>query len=221
MSFNPFQLKSEISQSASHFSSNLRFLRKRRGLNQDDISALFNKKPNTVGNWENGKTEPSIPELMVISGYFGINLEDLLRSELREPEPDPLNQLSIWPRSDNPEFVCHQPFGSAAGGRTGRLPGGKPVHPGPALNSGNKSGLVEGEAVPGRPADTYNSVSAQTPDRNDHKEVQGYAPESIPASGDILWFLLRELRNMQERLDGLQSAFDQSRPQRQADKSDH
>ena len=68
----------------SLFARNLRFLRKQRGLNQDEISALFNKRANTVGNWENSKSEPSIGELVKLADYFKIDLHELLHSDLQK-----------------------------------------------------------------------------------------------------------------------------------------
>ncbi len=66
----------------SLFSKNLRFLRKKGSYNQDEISILFNKKANTIGNWENQKSEPSLAELMKLGEYFKISVQELLYSDL-------------------------------------------------------------------------------------------------------------------------------------------
>ncbi|HXB29844.1 MAG TPA: helix-turn-helix transcriptional regulator [Puia sp.] len=66
----------------SLFSKNLRFLRKRGSYNQDEISILFNKKANTIGNWENQKSEPSLAELMKLGDYFKVSVQELLYSDL-------------------------------------------------------------------------------------------------------------------------------------------
>lgn len=68
----------------SLFARNLRFLRKQRGLNQDEISLLFNKGANTVGNWENSKSEPSIGELVKLADYFKVGLQELLHTDLQK-----------------------------------------------------------------------------------------------------------------------------------------
>lgn len=68
----------------SLFARNLRFLRKQRGLNQEHISLLFNKRGNTVGNWENSKSEPSIGELVKLADYFKVGLQDLLHADLQK-----------------------------------------------------------------------------------------------------------------------------------------
>lgn len=92
----------------SLFSKNLRFLRRRDRLNQDQISILFHKKANTVGNWENQKSEPSLAELMKLAEYFRVNMQALLYEDMelqspsgttaaRDPAPDeqPVKTYSI------------------------------------------------------------------------------------------------------------------------------
>jgi len=64
------------------FSKNLRFLRKKGQLNQEEISLLFHKRPNTVGNWENQKSEPSLTELIKLAAYFHVSTESLLQADL-------------------------------------------------------------------------------------------------------------------------------------------
>ena len=66
----------------SILSKNIRFLRKKMNLNQDHISLLFNKKANTIGNWENQKSEPSLAELIKLGDYFKVSTADLLQTDL-------------------------------------------------------------------------------------------------------------------------------------------
>jgi DNA-binding XRE family transcriptional regulator len=66
----------------SAFSKNLRFLRKRGNHNQDEIALLFNKRSNTVGNWENQKSEPNLTELIKLAAFFRVSTEDLLNIDI-------------------------------------------------------------------------------------------------------------------------------------------
>jgi transcriptional regulator with XRE-family HTH domain len=66
----------------SLFSKNLRFLRKKGNHNQDEIASLFNKRANTIGNWENQKSEPSLEELMKLGAFFKVSSGDLLQKDL-------------------------------------------------------------------------------------------------------------------------------------------
>ncbi len=66
-----------------HFlGKNLRYLRKQSSKTQSEIAALINKGQTTVGNWENGISEPNLDELIVISNYFDISLDILLKNDL-------------------------------------------------------------------------------------------------------------------------------------------
>ena len=84
----------------SVFARNLRFLRKQRGLNQDEISILFNKRGNTVGNWENSKSEPSIGELVTLSAYFKVGLHELLHIDLQKAALNAIDAASGIPASE-------------------------------------------------------------------------------------------------------------------------
>src|SRR5664279_1015320 len=66
----------------SIFSKNLRYLRKRGDHNQDEIALLFKKRANTIGNWENRKSEPSLTELMKLGEFFKVSVEDLLHRNM-------------------------------------------------------------------------------------------------------------------------------------------
>jgi transcriptional regulator with XRE-family HTH domain len=68
----------------SLFSKNLRFLRKKGNHNQDEISILFNKRANTIGNWENQKSEPSLAELIKLGEYFNVSTQVLLHADLEK-----------------------------------------------------------------------------------------------------------------------------------------
>jgi transcriptional regulator with XRE-family HTH domain len=76
----------------SIFSKNLRFLRKRGNHNQDDIAILFGKRANTIGNWENRKSEPSLTELMKLGEFFKISVEDLLHRDMGKHADPPVTK---------------------------------------------------------------------------------------------------------------------------------
>ncbi len=68
----------------SLFSKNLRFLRKKGNHNQDEIALLFRKRANTIGNWENQKSEPNLTELMKLGEFFKVSVEDLLHADMEK-----------------------------------------------------------------------------------------------------------------------------------------
>jgi len=70
---------------AMHFlGKNLRYLRKQQSKTQSEIASLIKKGQTTVGNWENGISEPNLEELLIISNYFDIPLDSLLKVDLSE-----------------------------------------------------------------------------------------------------------------------------------------
>src|SRR3984957_16148817 len=70
-----------------HFlGKNLRHLRKQSARTQSEIASLIQKGQTTIGNWENGISEPSLNELLIISNYFDIPVDALLKVDLAESQ---------------------------------------------------------------------------------------------------------------------------------------
>ncbi|MDI3322618.1 helix-turn-helix transcriptional regulator [Pinibacter soli] len=65
-----------------HFASNLRYLRKRKGVTQTEIAILVEKAHTTIGNWEKRIAQPNIEELVIISDFFQISLDRLIVDDL-------------------------------------------------------------------------------------------------------------------------------------------
>jgi len=70
---------------AMHYlGKNLRYLRKQMSKTQSEIASLIKKGQTTIGNWENGISEPNLDELLVISNFFDIPLDALIKVDLAE-----------------------------------------------------------------------------------------------------------------------------------------
>jgi transcriptional regulator with XRE-family HTH domain len=70
-----------------HFlGKNLRHLRKQSSRTQSEVASLIQKGQTTIGNWENGISEPSLNELLIISNYFDITVDTLLKVDLAETQ---------------------------------------------------------------------------------------------------------------------------------------
>jgi transcriptional regulator with XRE-family HTH domain len=70
-----------------HFlGKNLRYLRKQSSKTQSEIASLIQKGQTTIGNWENGISEPSLSELLIISNYFDIPLDTLIKMDLADTQ---------------------------------------------------------------------------------------------------------------------------------------
>lgn len=64
-------------------------LRNEKGLTQREIAKIFNVSQGTYNNWENGKTQPSIEQLVAIADFFGVSIDYLVG---REREKTALSQ---------------------------------------------------------------------------------------------------------------------------------
>lgn len=75
------------------FASNLKLLRKRRKRTQDQVSFATQIKRPTLSGYENSGVLPSIENLLVLSDYFGIAADTLLRIDLNQLSEYQLAQL--------------------------------------------------------------------------------------------------------------------------------
>ena len=103
-----------------YLGKNLRYLRKQLSKTQSEIASLIKKGQTTIGNWENGISEPNLDELIVISNFFDIPLDPLVKTDLAEvhnthrgagvspydhtPDPTPL----VREKDDKLSFVLQE-----------------------------------------------------------------------------------------------------------------
>ena len=64
------------------FSSNIKFLRKRRGRTQDDIAVALNMKRSTLSGYENNIAQPGFEALIAFSRYYNVAIDTLIRVDL-------------------------------------------------------------------------------------------------------------------------------------------
>lgn len=63
-------------------SRNLKYLRKKQKLSQQELSDIMKIPRTTLGDYERGKTEPNIETLIRFSNYYEIDLDRLLTNDL-------------------------------------------------------------------------------------------------------------------------------------------
>ncbi len=76
-----------------NFSSNIKFLRKRRNKTQDELAQLLDIKRSTLSGYENELAQPGIETLMIFSDYFGIAIDTLVRGKLEELPESQMREL--------------------------------------------------------------------------------------------------------------------------------
>lgn len=71
----------------NYFSSNLRFLRQREGLDQVDLAKKLGRKSSaSISEWEKGKYAPKASVLAEIATIFDVSLSELLMVDLANSE---------------------------------------------------------------------------------------------------------------------------------------
>ena len=76
-----------------YFSSNIRFLRNRRKLTQDQLAKTLEIKRSTLNNYENEISGPNLQSLILLSDYFHVAIDTLLRVELNKLRESQLYEL--------------------------------------------------------------------------------------------------------------------------------
>jgi len=76
-----------------YFDSNIKFLRSRKKLTQDQLSVALEIKRSTLNNYENGISGPSIQSLVILSDYFHVAIDTLLRVDMAKLRESQLYEL--------------------------------------------------------------------------------------------------------------------------------
>jgi transcriptional regulator with XRE-family HTH domain len=76
-----------------YFTSNIKFLRKRRGRTQDDVAVALNLKRSTLSGYENGVAQPGIDVLVSFSRYFNMSIDTLLKIDMTKLSESQLGEL--------------------------------------------------------------------------------------------------------------------------------
>jgi transcriptional regulator with XRE-family HTH domain len=105
---------------------NIKFLRKKNGLTQDDLARKTGISRSKIGSYEEGRALPKLDLLQFIAGYFNLDLDTMVNTELWNSDTivysDALYQRQANPRvlttvvnSDNEERFAVVPHEASAG----------------------------------------------------------------------------------------------------------
>ncbi len=75
------------------FSSNIKFLRKRRGRTQDEVAITLEMKRSTLSGYENNVAQAGMEALIGFSNYFKVAIDTLIRVDLTALPESQLRQL--------------------------------------------------------------------------------------------------------------------------------
>lgn len=76
-----------------YFTSNIKFLRKRRDRTQDEVAVALNLKRSTLSGYENGVAQPGIDILVSFSKYFNMSIDTLLKIDMTKLSESQLGEL--------------------------------------------------------------------------------------------------------------------------------
>jgi transcriptional regulator with XRE-family HTH domain len=65
-----------------HFAKNLKLLMKTTATTQVQLESVVNKRQTTISNWLNGKGSPDAEDLVRLSSFFAISIDDLCLIDL-------------------------------------------------------------------------------------------------------------------------------------------
>jgi len=66
-----------------YLAKNIRYLRKQRGLSQEQVASAFGyDNYTTVQKWESEKSDPPIKVVKGLAELFGVDLDDLVKTDL-------------------------------------------------------------------------------------------------------------------------------------------
>lgn len=154
----------------NYFSSNLKYLRKTKGLTQGDFALKIGINRPKVGSYEEGRAEPNLETLQNISHYFKVKIDDLLEKDLsqvkridtKDFEGNDLRVLPIVVNVAQEEKISLVPLKAAAGYLNGyadpeyveQLPNFN--LPFPQLSQGtHRAFQIKGDSMLPIPSDSY------------------------------------------------------------------
>ncbi len=68
----------------NHFAKNLLFLFRQTGETQAALALRVEKKPNTISNWVNEVSQPSLDDLIIITNFFDVSADEILNTDLEK-----------------------------------------------------------------------------------------------------------------------------------------
>jgi transcriptional regulator with XRE-family HTH domain len=107
-------------------SDNIKYLRKQRGLTQEQLAEKIGIKRSLVGAYEEGRAEPGLENLLKMSKIFDVAVDNLISENLSDPEKQKeilkkdiegkkLRVLAITVNKDDKENIQLVPQKAAAG----------------------------------------------------------------------------------------------------------
>ena len=70
----------------SFFSSNIKYLKLKKGIRQKELAEFFKMNPVSISRWEKGDAVPEFNNLLKLADFFEVSLTELVELNLAEGE---------------------------------------------------------------------------------------------------------------------------------------
>lgn len=90
--FNKFKNENNTEVEALNIGNNIAFLRKQKGITQEELANELGVSAQAVSKWENNSSCPDVSLLTSIADYFGVTVDALLRAEENSIIDDVVNE---------------------------------------------------------------------------------------------------------------------------------
>lgn len=79
----------------NYFPENLKFLRIKKGMTQAELAKKLDKDYSTIGKWELGQRNPIMADILKMSDFFNISVQDFVEKDLRITSKNSFDELEI------------------------------------------------------------------------------------------------------------------------------
>lgn len=79
----------------NNFPRNLKFLRNRENMTQDELAKKMGKDYSTIGKWELGQRNPMMADILKLSDIFNISVQDIVEKDLRIKDEDTYDETNV------------------------------------------------------------------------------------------------------------------------------
>lgn len=89
----------------SDFAKNLRVLRKERGVTQVRLGKALNYGYTAIANYESGRNEPSLDDLIRLAAFLDVSVDELLGTERLRDNQEVYAQFCRMDREDRKKIL--------------------------------------------------------------------------------------------------------------------
>ena len=79
----------------NYLSKNIRYLRLKNNLTQEDVGKIVNKSRVLISQWESDEREITIEDIIKLADYFNVPIDYLVDKDLRMKESNEMDQFEI------------------------------------------------------------------------------------------------------------------------------